>query len=78
MRTSAIYSNICWYRFGRYQYQKCDKCSKKPECDFWYDPITNEIQYPKLYFSQPEKAPTKVTFKPIPGGIYEREIEPYI
>jgi len=33
LRSNPTYQNICWYRFGRYQYNKCDECSKKEECD---------------------------------------------
>ena len=76
MRTNPFYQNICWYRFGRYQKNKCIGCIKKQECDLRYNDETGEWNYLKKTIPCPYKAPYKVNFRPIPGGIYATEIEP--
>ena len=50
MRSNPIYQNICWIRFGRYQYKKCIGCSKEQECD---NTIGENLSYNGL------SAPTK-------------------
>ena len=75
VRSNPKYDNTCWIQFGRYQYRKCDACKRKEECDDWWDEEEQVWLYPITRIS---RGPIEVKLIPIPGGIYDTEIAPYL